>query len=212
MRKLIERYREAFRDPGFWRSTALSIIVFLAGLEANLFAIKYATESASNSVSDIVLSNIPVFDVDGLFVYGTLVFVVFSIIVVLVRPKRVPFALLAVGLFWIIRSAFTSLTHLAPFEAHYQSSFGPGINNIFFGGDTFFSGHTGMPFLGVLGFWRHKYLPWLFLAGSLFFGTVVLLGHLHYSIDVASAFFITYGIFDIAKWLFPKSLGLFYEA
>ena len=49
-------------------------------------------------------------------------------------------------------------------------------------------------------------LRYLFLAWSVFFGIVVLLGHLHYTIDVLSAFFITYGIVDIAKWLFPTPL------
>jgi len=38
---------------------------------------------------------------------------------------------------------------------------------------------------------------------------VVLLGHLHYTIDVFSAFFITYGIVEIAKWLWPKEWELF---
>ena len=46
------------------------------------------------------------------------------------------------------------------------------------------------------------------LVASLVFGTAVLLGHLHYSIDVFSAFFITYAIFHLAIWLFPKDYGL----
>jgi hypothetical protein len=38
----------------------------------------------------------------------------------------------------------------------------------------------------------------------LVFGVVVLLGHLHYSIDVLSAFFISYGIYRIAEIIFHK--------
>ena len=44
---------------------------------------------------------------------------------------------------------------------------------------------------------------------AFFFGVVVLLGHLHYTIDVASAFFITYSIYHIAEWAFGKSKKMF---
>ena len=43
----------------------------------------------------------------------------------------------------------------------------------------------------------------------MFFGAVVLVGHLHYSIDVFAAFFITYGIHDLAKFLFSQELHVF---
>jgi hypothetical protein len=210
LQEVARRYKAALAHPGYVRSILFSGAIFLLGLVINLYAIAYATKSASNSVTDIILSNIPVFDVDALFVYGTLVLVVFSVLVVLTHPRRVPFALCGMATFWIIRSLFTSLTHFAPFESHFQSSFGPEINKIFFGGDLFFSGHTGMPFLAALAFWREKGIRNLYLFGSLFFAVIVLLGHLHYSIDVLSAFFITYGIFHIAEWLFPEARKLFY--
>jgi hypothetical protein len=77
------------------------------------------------------------------------------------------------------------------------------------GDDLFFSGHTGFPYLMALIFWNTKPLRWLFLAASIFFGGAVLLGHLHYSIDVFSAFFITYGIFNIAIRLFKNDFNFF---
>jgi membrane-associated phospholipid phosphatase len=36
----------------------------------------------------------------------------------------------------------------------------------------------------------------------------VIVGHLHYSIDVFSAYFIAFGIFEIAKKIFKKEYGL----
>ena len=83
------------------------------------------------------------------------------------------------------------------------------ITRSFFGADQFFSAHTGMPFLGALVFWHEKYIRYTFLAAAAFFAVTVLLGHIHYTIDVAAAFFITYAIYHIALWLFPKDHAMF---
>lgn len=206
---IIRQYRHYLKRADYRMSFAFALILFIASWFVNYFAILYATDHASNSVTDIVLSNIPVFDVNALFVYGTLFLVVFSTVVVMLRPQRIPFALYGVALFFITRSIFTSLTHVAPFVSHADADFSPYINRMFFGGDLFFSGHTGMPFLAALAFWNEKTLRYVYLAGSLFFAAIVLMGHLHYSIDVASAYFITYGIFQIAIWMYPGEWHLF---
>lgn len=208
-RAIVRRYREFFAEPGSATLVAVSAFSLFIAWWVNYFAIVLATERASNSVTDIVLSNIPVFEVDGFFVYGTFVFAIVTIVIVLLRPRRIPFAFLAVALFWIIRSGFTMLTHLAPFETHYASDFGPAITKMFFGGDRFFSAHTGMPFLAALAFWNNVPLRSFYVFGSIYFGVVVLMGHLHYSIDVAAAFFITYPIYHIAIWAFPRAYTLF---
>jgi membrane-associated phospholipid phosphatase len=57
-------------------------------------------------------------------------------------------------------------------------------------------------------YWDDKPKRYLFLAWSVVFGATVLLGHLHYTIDVFAAFFITYGIYHLARWLFPRDYDL----
>jgi uncharacterized membrane protein YccC len=57
--------------------------------------------------------------------------------------------------------------------------------------------------------WNKPLVRIFCLASSIFFGIIVLLGHLHYSIDVASAFFITYSIYHIAERFFPADQKLF---
>src|SRR3990167_8329991 len=155
-RELWRRYRHYAAQREFRLSIVMASALLIIGWSVNYFAIQFATERASNSVTDIVLSNIPVFEVDALFVYGTFAFAMLMFGIGLMHPKRIPFGFKAVALFWIIRSVFVSLTHLAPFEAQYASDFWPVINDMFFGGDLFFSAHTGMPFLGALVFWREK--------------------------------------------------------
>ncbi len=209
MRTLWSRYKEVWYNQDFRYSLPVALVLFAIALWINSAAIKFATENASNPVTDIILSNTRAYEVDGLFVWGTLVVVLFSMLVVFIHPKRIPFALHSLTLFIVIRAAFTSLTQTGPFEETYVSDFGTVINSAFFGADHFFSGHTGMPFLGALAFWH---IPWIrnsFLAASTFFAVVVLLGHLHYTIDVAAAFFITYAIYHISIQLFRREHRLF---
>src|SRR3989338_10835107 len=130
-RELARRWQSVARQPGFFTSLIVSTLFLMVGWFVNYFSIEFATDRASNSVTDIVLSNIPVFEVDALFVYGTFVFALLSFTTVLFHPKRIPFAFKAVALFCIIRSIFASLTHIAPFEASYMSDFGPTINSMF---------------------------------------------------------------------------------
>ncbi len=208
--RLVRRYKETWFDRHFRFSMPVALAAFVLSLLVNFWAIHQATNNASNRVDDIILSNIPVFEVDGLFVYGTFVVVAYAIAILLWQPKRIPFALHGLTLFILVRSAFTLMTHLGAPEASYVSDFGEAITKSFFGADQFFSGHTGMPFLGALAFWNlDTRVRNFFLAASAYFAVIVLLGHIHYTIDVASAFFITYGIYHLAIWLFPKEHTLF---
>lgn len=194
-----------FRDKKFLLSLTAGILFLLVSLVLSFFAVVYATESASQPVTDFVLSNIPVFDVDGLFVYGPIVFwVAVGVYLLVTKPREIPFSLKSIALFTIIRSAAISLTHIGPFPQHVTIT-ATGILGIFTSGsDLFFSGHTGLPFLMALILWEDKPMRYFCLAASLFFGVVVLLAHLHYSIDVFAAFFITYTVFKISERFFRR--------
>ena len=209
---VIRRYKASRFDRHFRFSIPAAIALFIASMVANGYAMQYATDKASNSVTDIILSNIPVFDVDWLFVYGAIGFVVLIVILSLFYPKRIPFTLHAMSVLFLTRAVFVSLTHLGLYPTHatldFQSKI---ILAIFGGGDEFFSAHTAIPFLMALIYWHEKPFRYFFIAASLFFGVIVLLGHWHYSIDVLAAFFITYGVYHMALWLFPKERALFLE-
>lgn len=189
-----------------------AFLLFIIALITTYYATIYATEKASSPVTDIVLSNIPVIDVDGLFLYGPVIFWIIMIAYFLWDPRKIPFALKSIAIFVLIRAGFISLTHIGPFftQATINTNGLPATLAVFAtGNDLFFSSHTGLPFLMALINWQNKYLRYFCLAASVFFGAVVLLGHFHYSIDVVAAFFITYAIFHITEWAFKKDRQIF---
>jgi len=173
----------------------------------NFYAGTYATVNASNRVNDFILNRVGPYDVDMFFYQGSVIFWTFIVLFLIYRPKHIPFVAKSVSLFIIIRSFFIVLTHLgAPHEI--TPSIGFIVSKFTFGGDLFFSGHTGIPFLYALMFWHHKSMRYIFLVMAVTFGSLALLGHKHYSIDVFAAFFITYSIFKISCQLFPDDYTL----
>ncbi len=203
-------HKAYYTDRTFVISTLLGLALFASSIATTWIAGTYATEQASNYVTDIVLSNTPAMNLSGLFVWGTVIFIVFIAGILMLDPKRLPFTMLTLALFFFVRSAFLTFTHLGPFPERDIID-GEIVSRFVLGGDFFFSGHTGAPFLMALIFWRERWLRYVFLIASMVFGAVVLLAHLHYTIDVASAFFITYTIFKIAEYYLPGTRRLFYE-
>lgn len=209
MHRLKSNYKRHFSDRSFTWSFILAFTFLIIALIINFYADMYATRSVSNSVTDIILSNIRVYDVDTFFVYGPWIMWIFVACVTISKPYQMPFIVKSIALFVIIRSVFISLTHIAPFPSQMVIPTSKFVTNFTTGGDLFFSAHTGLPFLMAVIFWDHKILRYIFIATSIFFGIIVLLGHVHYSIDVLSAFFITFSIYHISEWLFPKDKKVF---
>jgi hypothetical protein len=210
--KFFEKHKSQWSQKSFLFSALSAFLLLAASLFVNYTAGNYAAEKASNGVTDIILDNVPVMDVDGIFIYGAILFGVFLVILLIKEPKQIPFIIKSAALFYFIRAIFISLTHLGPIFQQAPLVSNILSRNLIFGADYFFSGHTGLPFLMALSFWGNKYLRNIFLATSFIFGASALLGHYHYSIDVFAAFFITYSIFHIARWLFAKDYRLFLDS
>jgi hypothetical protein len=198
-------------DRSYKISVTVAALWMLGSLVANYFASTYATNHVSNSVSDLILNLLPVVNVTPIFVYGFVAFCVSVVILIISDPHKIPFAFKTIALFIAIRSIFVMLTHLAPYpEIKVDfADFNFILRRLVFSGDLFFSAHAGLPFLMALLYWHKKYLRYIFLVCSGIFGATVLLGHLHYSIDVFAAFFITDGIFRLASFFFKKDLAYF---
>lgn len=185
-----------------------AIVFLVASIYITHVASLYATLRASNSVEDIILSNTPAYNFEFLFVEMAIALCLFVIVLCIKFPKTAPFVMKTVALFIVTRSIFVSLTHIGPYPTKLvlESNL---LDFITTGNDLFFSGHTGLPFLIALIYWDHKYIRRLFIVSSVVFGIVVLLSHLHYSIDVFAAFFITYAIYHIALKFFKTDYKVF---
>jgi len=199
----IADYKKYLTDRYFMRSSFSAVIFLALSLFVNYWASVYATGRQSSAVTDIILSNIPVYNVASIFVYGIVAFIIFVFFLILFRPEKIPFVVKSVSVFILIRSVFISLTHIGLYPGTIETNIYI-LRGITSGGDLFFSGHVGFPFLLALIFWHEKNFRYLFIFISIVFSAVALLGHYHYSIDVLSAFFIAYGIYHICLKAFKK--------
>ncbi len=180
----------------------LALLFLAIAIVLTILSGDYVDETPTAAVPDLILSHIPVINLSFLFVWGIVAVVfVFLSYPLFYKPKKLHYAIGMLSLFLCIRSVFLILTHLkAPIDAISSSS--PGIFSfITYSNDLFFSGHAGIPFLGFL-IYDNKKVKYFMLVSSIILSITVLLMHIHYSIDVASAYFITYGIYIIGEKIF----------
>jgi hypothetical protein len=197
-------FKKIWADKGLLASIVASLLLLAVAFFINYYANMYATIRASNSVADIILSNTRAWDVDNIFVYGPIIFWVIVAFYLIKHPNKIAFTIAALALFIVTRDAFICMTHIGPFPSTANVDWLGPMRFLFSGDDLFFSGHTGAPYLMALVFWDNKYLRYIYIAAAVLFGAVVLLGHLHYTIDVVAAFFITHSIYIMATKIFKK--------
>ncbi len=211
MEKIIYNHKLFWSHRSLRWSAFIGFLFLIFSLFVNYWANIYATLHASRAVTDLFLSNLPVVNVDFLFLEGFSLFLAFVAFLLLREPKKIPFVVKSIAIFILIRSIFITLTHIhAPYIHSYVDP-SKLLFDITSGEDLFFSSHTGLPFLMALMFWDNKALRWFFIAAAFVFGAGVLLGHLHYSIDVFAAPFITYAIFRLVQKFFPKDYKIFLD-
>lgn len=192
----------------------MSFILLLGSIFLTYYARIYANNHAGYVVADLLLDNLPVVDVSIFFFQGAFIFILALIGLLMYEPKYIPFTLEATAIFFSIRSFFMIMTHLSAPSIEYYNyiQHDHHVKEILFtltsGNDMFFAGHAGYPFLLALVFWKIPYVRYLFLLCSLIGAVIVILGHLHYSIDVFSSFFIAFGIYEISKFFFKKEFKL----
>ena len=197
MREFLRGYKEVFTHRKTLQNMLIGVLLFIFGMSVSYFAYEYLGTISGPVARDLFLDNLPILYVADWFFFSIFFMGAVAIILSVLNPRRAPFILICTGLFFAIRAFFLILTHLAPPNIQFYRGMSTGA-------DLFFSGHVGYAFLLALMFWRNRFFRILFIALSIAMAALVLLGHLHYSIDVFAAFFIVYVIFTIAKRVFKR--------
>jgi hypothetical protein len=191
-------FKKGFRDwvrefLDNWHLIGISLILVAVATYLDYYAGVYVSRTGGMDVPDLILDHVHPIDLSVVFTYGYIATIIMLFSYPLVFHIRTLHRIISqFSLLVTLRSVFMIFTHLETPHNAIPVAFPWIFSKLSFDNDMFFSGHTAIPFLGFLLFW-HSPIRYLFLVGSLIMGMTVLAMHLHYSIDVFAAFFITYG-------------------
>jgi membrane-associated phospholipid phosphatase len=193
------------------RSLLFAFVLLGLAVVFQFYASAYSARVSSNFVHDLILDNIPIVNLNAIIIEGALGAIAFTILLLLAKPKYILFTLKATAIFIATRAVFVAVTHLGI----YPGQVNPGqgfFDNIYTGlgleAGFFFSGHTGLTLLMALIFWDEKFWRYVYILAAIVFGVSVLFAHVHYTIDVLAAPYMTYSIFKLSQYFFPEDYEL----
>ena len=182
----------------------LSLIFFVIAMIIHCISGIYVSTAQAVHVPDLILDHVRPVNVGFFYIYGYMVlFTALFLYPGLYHTRTLHVVISQFSILVILRSIFISFTHLQTPPDAIPVTFPWLFQEMSFQNDMFFSGHTAIPFLGFLLF--KERIRYFFLFGSIVMGIVVLLAHIHYSIDVMAAFFITYSSFKMGNVLIEKA-------
>lgn len=186
----------------------IGALVLVVGIEVNFYAQQHLLDYTKTGkslpvLSDLILDNIPFWDIDYIYDIFSLISLGILAIYVVDRGKYhfIPYYLLLTGIFQMVRGFFIILT---PFgnPLGFDGTEGPfnGFTDIELG--VYPSGHTGIAFLYLLFVTGLKYRTALLLC-VLMIVFALFLSRGHYTIDILSGIIFAYAIkcFGDRNWL-----------
>jgi hypothetical protein len=196
-------WNKAMDDPFFKKRLQLGLIIWIAVLIAFPFFFDYIENRNGILLNDFIINSIPAYDVS----IPTFLIIWSMFLVFLYRSIYDPALLLLFlwGFIFLSISRFICI-YLVPLNPPEQLiALRDPITNLFYGKkhgfitkDLFYSGHTSTQFLMCLCFTKRSDKI-LALISTILVGAFVLIQHVHYSIDVIAAPFLTYFVYLLSK-------------
>jgi len=192
--EVIEGFRVTSRSPYLYIALVVMAIGFLLNIASQTYLHNYMSEGKTlPMLSDLILDHIPFINIS--FFYDLLSLLVLLLMAVYVfvynEHKRLPYIILLIGIFYIVRGIFIVLT---PFgNPPMFNGSGPlnGFSKYELG--VYPSGHVGNAVMFFL-LTRDKVFKWIILGGIILIIITLLLARGHYSIDIFSGWFFAYAI------------------
>jgi len=177
----------------------IGLLSVIAGIALNFASQAYLHNyiiagKALPMLSDLILDNLPVIDVSLIYDIVSLVPIILAVIYIFHKKdyNRVPFFLLMIGLFYIVRGIFIVLTPFGnPPMFNGSDPLFHGFANYELG--VYPSGHAGNVFL-ILLLVKDRSYKWIIGICLIIVIFALFLAHGHYSIDILSGIFFSYAI------------------
>lgn len=198
-----KNWKEAAANPAFSKRLYAGLVIWIAVLIAFPFFFDYIESRNGIILNDFIINAFPAYDVS----VPTFLIIWSMFLLFLYRAIYNPQLLLLFlwGFIFLSLSRFITI-YLVPLNPPAQIiALRDPITNIFYGKnhsfitkDLFYSGHTSTQFLMFLCF-QKKSDKTLALLSTIIIGTLVLVQHVHYSIDVIAAPILTYLVYLLSK-------------
>lgn len=177
----------------------IGLLALGAGLGLNVASQTYLHNYISMGkslpmLSDLILDNLPVIDVSLIYDIVALIPLILAFVYIFHKKdfKRIPFFLLMIGFFYIVRGIFIVLTPFGnPPMFNGSDPLFHGFANYELG--VYPSGHAGVVFL-ILLLVNDRTYKWIIGICLVIVIITLFLAHGHYSIDILSGIFFSYAI------------------
>lgn len=192
--KVTKEWKKHLKNEHFRKKLYFALAIFFIGVIILKGAGNYADSKPNGTEqTDIVLNNIPAINANFFNIYGFYIVLLLIAYLLLTKPITTPLAIKLFGLLIITRGIFIFSTQLNP-SYEYISMHSNYFKLFYFDKDLFFSGHASIPFMAYLLNKKNKFGSF-FLAMSILLALGVLLSHIHYTIDILGAYFITFTVY-----------------